>query len=136
MCMPAARWRWKPSGATCRPVPALGMTRGQLMASRLIEVGVAAAGGAVAAIGAAVAASPLMPIGTARLAEPAPGISIDTAVLAVGAIAIPGLLVARAAWPAWRLASARGTHLGDAAAVSRRPLLTGWIAGAGAPVTM
>jgi ABC-type lipoprotein release transport system permease subunit len=115
---------------------ALGMTRGQLMASGLIEVGVAAAAGAVAAIGVAVAASPLMPIGTARLAEPAPGISIDTAVLAVGAIAIPVLLVARAAWPAWRLASARGTHLGDATAVSRRPLLAGWVAGAGAPVTM
>jgi hypothetical protein len=97
---------------------------------------VTAAAGAVAAIGVAVAASPLMPIGTARLAEPAPGISIDTAVLAVGAIAIPVLLVARAAWPAWRLASARGTHLGDATAVSRRPLLAGWVAGAGAPVTM
>ncbi len=114
---------------------ALGMTRGQLMASRLIEVGVAAAGGAVAAIGAAVAASPLMPIGTARLAEPAPGISIDTAVLAAGAIAIPGLLVARAAWPAWRLASAQGPD-SRATAASRRPLLAGWLAGAGAPVTM
>jgi hypothetical protein len=88
---------------------ALGMTRGQLMASGLLEVGVAAAAGAVAAIGVAVAASPLMPIGTARLAEPAPGVSIDMAVLAVGAIAIAGLVVARAAWPAWRLASARGT---------------------------
>jgi predicted lysophospholipase L1 biosynthesis ABC-type transport system permease subunit len=33
---------------------ALGMTRGQLMASRLIEVGVAAAAGAVAAIGVVV----------------------------------------------------------------------------------
>jgi putative ABC transport system permease protein len=114
---------------------ALGMTRGQLMVSGLIEVGVAAAAGAVAAIGAAVAASPLMPIGTARLAEPAPGISIDTAVLAVGAIAIPGLLVARVAWPAWRLASAQGPH-SRATAASRRPLLAGWVAGAGAPVTM
>jgi FtsX-like permease family len=114
---------------------ALGMTRGQLMVSGLIEVGVAAAAGAVAAMGAAVAASPLMPIGTARLAEPAPGISIDTAVLAVGAIAIPGLLVARVAWPAWRLASAQGPH-SRATAASRRPLLAGWVARAGAPVTM
>jgi len=114
---------------------ALGMTRGQLMVSGLIEVGVAAAAGAVAAIGAAVAASPLMPIGTARLAEPAPGISIDTAVLAVGAIAIPGLVVARAAWPAWRLASAQGPH-SRATAASGRPLLAGWMAGVGASVTM
>ena len=51
---------------------ALGMTRGQLMASRLAEVAVAASAGAVMAAGVAVAASPLMPIGTARPAEPAP----------------------------------------------------------------
>ena len=63
---------------------ALGMTRGQLMAAGLLEVGVAAAAGAVAAAGLAVAASPLMPIGTARLAEPDPGVSADWAVLTAG----------------------------------------------------
>lgn len=66
----------------------------------------AAAAGAVAAAGAAVAASPLMPIGAARLAEPDPGVSADAVVLTAGAAAIVVLLVARAAWPAWRLASA------------------------------
>ena len=84
---------------------ALGLTRGQLMAAGLIKVGVAAAIGAVVAAGVAVAASPLMPIGAARLAEPDPGVSADAMVLAAGAAAIVVLLVARAAWPAWRLTS-------------------------------
>src|SRR5439155_1566242 len=84
---------------------ALGMTRGQLMAAGLLEVGVSAAAGAVAAVGLAVAASPLMPIGTARLAEPDPGVSADWAVLTAGVAAIVVLALARVAGPAWRLAS-------------------------------
>lgn len=122
------------SSADNPTLAALGMTRGQIMGSGLIEVGVAAAAGVVAAAGVAVAASPLMPIGTVRPAESAPGISIDMTVLAVGAIAVLGLLVARAAWPAWRLASAHGWHLRGATAASRRPLLARWLAGA--PVTV
>jgi putative ABC transport system permease protein len=86
---------------------ALGMTRAQLMAAGLIGVGVAAAAGAVAAAGVAVAASPLMPIGTARLAEPDPGVSIDWTVLVPGAVAIVGLLVASVARPAWRFTAPR-----------------------------
>ena len=114
---------------------ALGMTRGQLMAAGLIEVGVAAAAGAVAAAGAAVAASPLMPIGAARLAEPHPGVSADAMVLAAGAAAIVVLLVARAAWPAWRLASAGARVSGTPGAPGPQLRLTAWLAGAGLPVT-
>jgi hypothetical protein len=47
---------------------ALGMTRRQLTAAGLLKAGVAAVAGTVLAAGAAVAASPLMPIGPARLA--------------------------------------------------------------------
>lgn len=116
---------------------ALGMTRGQLMAAGLIEVAVASAAGAVAAGGVAVAASPLMPIGTARLAEPDPGFSADWLVLLLGAAAIVVLLVARSLWPAGRLASVRGIAGRDeAAGAGRRPWLAGWLATAGAPVTM
>ncbi|MGO9217889.1 MAG: FtsX-like permease family protein [Streptosporangiaceae bacterium] len=113
---------------------ALGMTRGQFLATGLAEVGVVALAGAVAAAGAAVAASPLMPIGAARLAEPSPGVSADTTVLSAGAAMITILMLARAAWPAWRLASAgrAGAH-GPAA--TRRSLAAGWLSGAGAPVT-
>ena len=42
--------------------------------------------------------------GGPALAEPDPGVSADATVLAAGAAAIVVLLVARAAWPAWRLA--------------------------------
>ena len=73
------------------------MTRGQLMAAGLLQVGAAAAAGAVAAAGLAIAASPLMPIGTARLAEPDPGVSADAAVLTAGAVVMVVL-----AWPGWR----------------------------------
>jgi hypothetical protein len=91
------------------------MTRGQLLAAALVEVGLAAASGAAAACGVAVAASPLMPIGPARLAEPDPGVSVNAAVLAAGFAAITVLLLARVAWPAWRQASARLSAEHDAA---------------------
>jgi hypothetical protein len=116
---------------------ALGMTRGQLMSAGLIEVSVTAAVGAVAAAAVAVAASPLMPIGAARLAEPDPGISGDAPVLAVGAGAIVALLALRAAWPAWRLASAGAAgRRGVPAAAGKRSQVAAWLAGTGAPVTV
>jgi hypothetical protein len=124
------------SGVLDHPaLAALGLTRGQLMAAGLIEVGAAAIIGAIVAAGVAAAASPLMRIGPARLAEPDPGFSADAMVLAAGAAALVVLLVALAAWPAWRLAST-GARGGDrSAAAGRRPPLTAWLAGAGLPVT-
>ena len=123
------------AGADNPVLAALGMTRGQLVAAALIEMVLAGAAGAVLAAGVAVAASPLMPIGAARLAEPDPGVSADWLVLSAGAAVIVVLLVARTLWPAWRLASVRGTAAREAAA-GRRSRLAGWLAGAGAPVTM
>jgi putative ABC transport system permease protein len=113
---------------------ALGMTRLQLLAAGLIEVGVAAAVGAAVACGVAVAASPLMPIGPARLAEPDPGVSVNGIVLAVGFAAIVVLLLARIAWPAWRQASARPSAEHESA-WGRRSLAGEWLAGFGAPLT-
>ena len=119
-----------------RTLVALGMTRGELLAAGLVEVGAAAAAGAAVACGVAIAASPLMPIGPARLAEPDPGLSVDVAVLAAGFAATVILLLARVAWPAWRLASARQSAERDAAGVpDRRSQAAGWLARAGAPVT-
>ncbi|HEX7267764.1 MAG TPA: ABC transporter permease, partial [Streptosporangiaceae bacterium] len=124
------------TGSLINPtLAALGMTRAQLTAAGLIEVGVAAAVGATMAAGVAIAASPLMPIGAARLAEPDPGISADGTVLAAGAAAIVVLLVAWAAWPAWRLAST-GTRRNRAlAGPGLRSRLTASLAGADAPLT-
>jgi ABC-type lipoprotein release transport system permease subunit len=111
---------------------ALGMTRAQLTAAGLAEVGAAAAAGTVIAVAIAVAASPLMPIGPARLAEPGPGASADVTVLGLGAAAMVALLVARSAWAAWRAgsaASAAGTARAGTSGV------VAWLAGAGVPVT-
>ena len=100
------------------------------------EVGLAAAVGAVVACGAAVAASPLMPIGPARLAEPHPGLSADIPVLAAGSGAIVALILAGAAWPAWRQAAARlPAERGVARVPGRRPGAVAWLARSGAPVT-
>jgi ABC-type lipoprotein release transport system permease subunit len=113
---------------------ALGMTRGQLLTAGLIEVTVAAAAGAVLACGVAVAASPLMPIGPARLAEPDPGLNADVPVLTAGFAAIVILLLARVAWPAWQLASARYAAGRDARPPGRRSQAAEWLAHVGAPV--
>ena len=60
----------------------------------------------VAAVGA-VAASPLMPIGPARLADPDPGVAVDGLVVGLGALGVAVVLLAAAAIPAWRLARRR-----------------------------
>jgi ABC-type lipoprotein release transport system permease subunit len=111
---------------------ALGMTRAQLTAAGLAQVGAAAAAGAVIAVATAVAVSPLMPIGPARLAEPGPGVSADGTVLGVGAAAMVALLVARVAWAAWRDGSAPGAAGTARAGTSG---VVAWLAGAGVPVT-
>ena len=124
------------TGSLSNPaLAALGMTRGQLTAAGLTEVGAAAVIGAVLAVGAAVAASPLMPIGAARLAEPAPGVSANPAVLTAGATAIIVLLLARSAWPAWRVAAGARVS-GPPAEPGPRPRPVAWLAGAGLPVTV
>jgi hypothetical protein len=125
------------TGSLTNPaLAALGMTRGQLAAAGLTEAGAAAAIGAVLAAGVAVAASPLTPIGAARLAEPDPGVSANPAVLAAGAAAIIVLLSALAAWPAWRLAAAGARVSGTPAAPGPRPRSAALLASAGLPVTM
>jgi ABC-type lipoprotein release transport system permease subunit len=114
---------------------ALGMTRSQVMATGLTEVAVAAAAGALVAAGLAVAASPMMPIGAARLAEPSPGVSADMSVLAAATAAIVVLLAAWTAWPAWRLASSGTRGSSTPAAAGPRSRLAAWLAGAGLPLT-
>ncbi len=112
---------------------ALGMTRRQLFAASTVETAAATAAGALGAVAIAIAASPLTPIGPARLAEPHPGVSVNVGVLAAGAAAIVVLLVARVAVTAWRLAGARPAA--DVAEPSRRrPLLAERLSLAGVPL--
>jgi ABC-type antimicrobial peptide transport system permease subunit len=80
---------------------ALGMTRARLAALFLARAGAVTGGGAGFAVAIAIAASPLMPIVSARLAEPSPGVEVNLAILgtclAVIAIA-PLVLLFPVAW--------------------------------------
>jgi ABC-type lipoprotein release transport system permease subunit len=113
---------------------ALGMRRRQLLLVALAEVAAVATLGAGIAFAIAVAASPTMPIGPARLAEPHPGVALDWAVLGLGCIAIVALLVAVMVVPAWRLT--RGTSQQEVRRVRGAPrpsTATRWAAAAGTP---
>ena len=83
----------------------LGMTRGRLAALSLAEMGAVTVLGGLVAVAIAVAASPLTPIGPARLAEPSPGVEVNLAILSVGFAAItllPLAVIAPIAWGAAR----------------------------------
>lgn len=82
---------------------AMGMTRVRLATLSLARAAIVTTAGAVIAVGVAAAASPVMPIGPARLAEPSPGFEVNLAILAAGFAVIavlPLILVAPAAWRA------------------------------------
>jgi hypothetical protein len=71
----------------------LGMTRGERVATLAATAIPIAVGGSVAAVVVAVLASPLMPIGVARRAEPDLGISLDGVVLVAGAVLVTLLVM-------------------------------------------
>ena len=85
----------------------LGMGRSSLTVLSLARVAIVTTAGAAVAVAMAVAASPLMPIGPARFAEPSPGAEVNLAILGAGftLIAIAPLLVVA---PAAVRAAARG----------------------------
>jgi hypothetical protein len=88
---------------------ALGMTRTSLAALSLARLAAVTLAGAVIAVAVAIAASPLMPIGPARLAEPQPGVEVNLAILGVGLAGIAVLPLALLTPAAWRAAGrARG----------------------------
>jgi len=112
---------------------ALGMTRRQLLAAGLLEVTAATVAGPLGAVVIAIAASPLTPIGPARLAEPHPGVSVNAGVLVAGGAAIVALLAARVAVTAWRQAAARPAAAAEPPP-QRRQRLAERLAKAGAPL--
>jgi hypothetical protein len=83
---------------------ALGLSRAQLAAVGLVEVGVTLAVGAVMALLIGTALSPLTPIGPARIAEPNSGLAVNWAIFGLGALAIVVVFTLRLALPIWRLA--------------------------------
>src|SRR5215207_1373549 len=96
--------------------------------ARVLVVSVA---GAILAVIGAVLASPLMPIGPARLAEPNRGIAVNGVLLAGALVVIPLVICLLAAIPAWRAAGA-GTAASPTR-VRRRHLADGLAAGGVAP---
>lgn len=116
---------------------ALGMGRTQLLAIHLGQVVLVAGVGAALAVLISVAASPFMPIGPARLAEPHPGFAANWAIIGLGAVAIVALLLIREAWPAWRLATSPTSVQGGVpiAGDERPSRLLEAVTRAGAPAT-
>jgi hypothetical protein len=81
---------------------ALGMTRLEAAVAGGIGGGVAVLAGMALAVGGAVALSPLAPVGPVRQFDPARGVSFDSTVLLGGGALLTVVLLALAAWLAWR----------------------------------
>jgi ABC-type antimicrobial peptide transport system permease subunit len=99
---------------------ALGVRRPALVGLSLARLALVTVTGAIVAVAVAVAASPLMPIGPARLAEPHPGLEVNVAILATGFAAIALLPLAVLVPPAWRAARQAGGILGVAEDTDRQ----------------
>jgi len=81
---------------------ALGMSRSDMMAAGACRAFGIAVVAALVTVVAAILASPLTPIGIARVAEPDPGIRIDGAVLGLGALATLVIVVGVTLVATWR----------------------------------
>ena len=88
---------------------AMGLTRAQRVGGVLHVAAPIALAGAVLGAAASVVASPLMPIGVARRAEPAPGIDVDWVVLGAAVVVAVVVLLATAALAAWRVTAPSAT---------------------------
>jgi hypothetical protein len=111
---------------------AVGQTRAWLAVEAMARLALVTVAGGVVTVAVAVAASPLLPIGPARVAEPHPGLDADLPALAAGfAVAALAPLVLLAA-PAWRAAARRRGGFagpGAEAAAPRRPSALGTAVG-------
>jgi hypothetical protein len=90
----------------------LGMSRSRLVALSLARVAVVTTAGAAVAVVVAIAASPLMPIGPARFAEPSPGVEINLAILGTGFVLVAGVPLLVMVPAALRAANRAGGALG------------------------
>ena len=87
-----------------RTLRAIGMIRRELWAVGLARTAAIAVAGAAAAAGLAVLVSPLFPVGLARVAEPAPGVDVNLALVGGGFVAIVVLVMFAGAISSWRSA--------------------------------
>jgi putative ABC transport system permease protein len=111
----------------------LGMTRGQLVAVVMVRTVVVALAGAAVAVALAVLLSPIMPVGIAHLAEPKPGVSVDSLIVGAGAAMLALLVLGLGVVPAIATANTRSGVLGTAevAGANRPSPLAGLVSRAG-----
>ena len=115
-------------GATDDPtLRALGMTRWQRVGVFGYQTVLVAGLGAVLAVLLAIAASPVMPIGLGRQAEPDPGIDVDATILGAGCVAVLLSVLALGLLAAWR--AERSTSRGAPARSPRASTLVRRVAG-------
>lgn len=110
---------------------AMGADRWQLMALGLARTFVVAVAGAAGALILATLLSPIAPLGEARTAEISQGITFDTFVLPLGALATVFAVIGLGIWPA--LSAARGSRRYARSYVSRPSQIAARLAAVGAP---
>jgi ABC-type lipoprotein release transport system permease subunit len=76
----------------------LGMSTGELFAVGALRVVTIGAMGAAIAVVTAIAASPLLPVGLARIAEPRPGFAVDGRVFGLGVLATVAVVFLISVW--------------------------------------
>jgi hypothetical protein len=109
---------------------ALGVSPWQLIAVSMLRTLAAAVAGAAGGILVATLLSPLAPAGEARLADPAPGLSFDGAVLGLGALATVAVVLVLGMLPA--VHGARVRAAASRVAMRRPSAVAAAVAGAGA----
>ena len=107
-----------------RVLVAMGFDRRQLISVPLVRFAVPIVIGAFLAVVGAILASPLMPIGPARIAEPNPGMSFDPTVAVIGFGIIVLTLLAVALWAAWRTTRTIGLGASGSRDFTRPPSRT------------
>ncbi|MGA3352762.1 MAG: FtsX-like permease family protein [Acidimicrobiales bacterium] len=110
---------------------AVGVDRRQLVALGMVRSFVVGIAGAVGAVAIATALSPLAPLGEARVAEISAGVSFDTLVLPLGALATVAVVLVLGLWPAVR--ASRTLRTDHRAATSRPSAVVTHLAAMGAP---
>ena len=104
-----------------RVLVAMGFDRRQLIGVPVVRLAIPIGLGAFLAVAGAILASPLMPIGPARIADPDPGISLDLPVLVAGFGAIVVAFLSIALWAAWRAERTTGPAGSRTQDVARLP---------------
>ena len=119
------------SGGDGHVLSSLGLTRGQRALALMGVASPAVVGGLVLGFGGALAASPLLPLGLGRRAEPDPGISFDAVTLPLGAAGLGVLLVVIVAFAAWQGSRPPSGRGGDAERPPTPGFVARWISRAG-----